>query len=110
MISYDNAHVSVRTYKDAIKCTCEIDDQFTADLLIKLRKMEVVHIDWAEMQRSLIEQIEFENYPANQIKGIQADSKLFDNHVKNANKFFNNTITEMLIMTGDVIHQNKGDK
>ena len=104
MISYDNAHVSVRTYKDAIKCTCEIDDQFTADLLIKLRKMEVVHIDWAEMQRSLIEQIELENYPANQIKGIQADSKLFDNYEKNANRFLIKNITIQIEQLCEVMY------
>ena len=42
--------------------------------------MEEVHIDWVEMQSSLIEQIDLENYQANQIESTQADSKLFDNY------------------------------
>jgi len=46
-----------------------VADQSTADLLLKILKMEEVHADWAEVQRAQIEQMGMENYLANQTAG-----------------------------------------
>lgn len=41
----------------------------TADLLTTILKMEEAHSDWAEKQRTQIEQMGLENYLANQTEG-----------------------------------------
>jgi bacterioferritin len=56
----------VGEYNDAIKLAREVDDQGTVDLLTKILKMEEGHVDWAEIQRSQIEQMGMENYLVNQ--------------------------------------------
>jgi bacterioferritin len=56
----------VSEYNDAIKLAREVDDQGTVDLLTKILKMEEGHVDWAEIQRSQIEQMGMENYLVNQ--------------------------------------------
>ncbi len=68
MISNDNndEHDAVRTYNAAIKLAHEVGDEGTVDLITKILKMEEGHVDWAEMQRSQIEQMGLENYLANQ--------------------------------------------
>ncbi len=58
---------AVHAYNNAIKLAREIDDQGTVDLLTKILKMEEVHVEWAEIQRTQIEQMGIENYLINQI-------------------------------------------
>jgi bacterioferritin len=57
---------AIRAYNSAIGLAQELADQATADLLIKILNMEEGHIDWAEIQRTQIEQMGLENYLANQ--------------------------------------------
>jgi bacterioferritin len=68
MISNDNNDEldAVRAYNEAIKLAREVDDQGTVDLLTWILKMEEGHVDWAEKQRSQIEQMGLENYLATQ--------------------------------------------
>jgi bacterioferritin len=58
---------AVHAYNNAIKLALESDDQGTVDLLTKILKMEEGHVDWAEIQRTQIEQMGIENYLVNQI-------------------------------------------
>ncbi len=53
---------AVLNYNNAIKLAREVGDQSTADLLTKILKMEEDHVDWAEIQRTQIEQMGLENY------------------------------------------------
>ena len=55
----------VKEYNDAIKLAREVDDQGSVDFLPKILKMEVGHLDWAEMQWVLVEQMGLENYLVN---------------------------------------------
>jgi len=68
MISNDNGDElnAVIAYNSAIKLAREVNDQGTVDLLTKILKMEEGHVDWAEIQRSQIEQMGMENYLVNQ--------------------------------------------
>jgi bacterioferritin len=68
MINNDNGDEldAIQSYNEAIKLAREVDDQSTVDLLTKILKMEEGHEDWAEIQRSQIEQMGMENYLANQ--------------------------------------------
>ena len=68
MINNDNGDEldAIQSYNEAIKLAREVDDQSTVDLLTKILKMEEGHEDWAEIQRSQIEQMGLENYLANQ--------------------------------------------
>lgn len=58
---------AVHAYNNAIKLARETDDQGTVDLLTKILKMEEGHVEWAEIQRTQIEQMGLENYLINQI-------------------------------------------
>ncbi|MEK9136105.1 MAG: bacterioferritin [Bacteroidota bacterium] len=60
---------AVRAYNQAIGLAHEVADQSTVDLLIRILKMEEGHVDWAEMQRTQIEQMGLQNYLANQSEG-----------------------------------------
>ena len=60
---------AVRAYNQAIGLAHEAADQATADLLLRILKMEEGHADWAEMQRAQIEQMGLQNYLANQTAG-----------------------------------------
>jgi bacterioferritin len=68
MVTYDEeAELSaVRDYNAAIRLAREAEDQATADLLTKILKMEEDHVDWAEVQRTQIEQLGLQVYLANQ--------------------------------------------
>lgn len=57
---------AVRAYNAAIRLAHDVDDQASVDLLTKILKMEEEHVDWAEQQRTQIEQMGLENYLANQ--------------------------------------------
>jgi len=60
---------AVGAYNDAITLAHQVADQSTAELLSKILLMEEGHSDWAEMQRSQIEQMGLENYLSNQTSG-----------------------------------------
>lgn len=72
MISNDDndEHDAVRTYNAAIKLAHEVGDEGTVDLLTKILKMEEGHVDWAEIQRSQIDQMGLENYLATQSEAV----------------------------------------
>lgn len=57
---------AIRAYNKGIALAHEVHDQSTGDLLTKILKMEEAHVDWAESQRSQIEQMGLANYLANQ--------------------------------------------
>jgi len=71
MIKNDNGDEldAVHKYNAAIQLGRQVDDQGTVELLTKILKMEEGHVDWAEMQRSQIEQMGLENYLVNQTVG-----------------------------------------
>jgi len=60
---------AVRSYNNAITLAREVADQATVDLLTKILNMEEGHVDWAEMQRTQIEQMGLENYLTKQTEG-----------------------------------------
>lgn len=60
---------AVKAYNDGIALAHTVGDQSTADLLTKILKMEEGHVDWAEKQRSQIEQMGLETYLSNQTAG-----------------------------------------
>jgi bacterioferritin len=63
---------AIRAYNDAIAMAREVRDQSTADLLTKILKMEEGHVDWAEIQRSQIDQMGLAQYLSNQTEGAAA--------------------------------------
>lgn len=70
MISNDDKDElnAVLAYNNAIKLAREVGDQGSVDLLTKILKMEEGHVDWAEIQRTQIEQMGLQNYLASQIE------------------------------------------
>jgi bacterioferritin len=60
---------AIRAYNVGIRLAREADDQGTADLLVKILKMEEAHVDWNEVQREQIAQMGLQNYLANQTSG-----------------------------------------
>jgi len=71
MIGHDQEAelAAARAYNAAISLAHEVADQATGDLLTTILKMEEEHGDWAEKQRTQIEQMGLENYLANQTQG-----------------------------------------
>ena len=63
---------AIRAYNEAIALARQVADNGTVDLLTKILKMEEGHVDWAEIQRSQIEQMGLENYLSNQTEGAEA--------------------------------------
>ena len=66
---------AAHAYNAAIRLAHEVDDQATADLLTTILKMEEGHVDWAEKQRTQIEQMGLENYLARQTEGAMGTAK-----------------------------------
>ena len=60
---------AIQAYNAGIRLAHEVDDQGTADLLIKILKMEEAHEDWNEQQRDQIAQMGLQNYLTNQTYG-----------------------------------------
>ena len=60
---------AIRAYNAGIRLAREVDDQGTADLLLKILKMEEDHVDWNERQRDQIAQMGLQNYLTNQAVG-----------------------------------------
>ncbi len=71
MVSNDQEAESgaIQAYNNGIALAREIGDNSTAELLTKILKMEEGHVDWAEIQRSQIEQMGLENYLSKQTGG-----------------------------------------
>jgi len=71
MIKNDNGDEldAVKKYNAAINLGREVNDQGSVDLLSKILTMEEGHVDWAEMQRTQVEQMGLENYLVNQTTG-----------------------------------------
>jgi len=57
---------AIRAYNKGIHLAHDVSDQATADLLTQILKMEEGHADWADVQRSQIDQMGLQNYLANQ--------------------------------------------
>lgn len=57
---------AVHSYNAAIHLARELEDHATAELLTTILKMEEGHFDWADQQRTQIEQMGLQNYLANQ--------------------------------------------
>jgi bacterioferritin len=60
---------AIKAYNAGVRLAREVEDQGTAELLIKILKMEEGHVDWAEAQRDQIAQMGLANYLANQSEG-----------------------------------------
>jgi len=58
---------AIKAYNKGIALAREVGDESTAELLTKILKMEEGHVDWAETQRSQIEQMGLESYLSNQV-------------------------------------------
>ncbi len=57
---------AVRAYNAGIALASEMGDESTGDLLTTILKMEEGHHDWAQKQRTQIQQMGLENYLSNQ--------------------------------------------
>jgi bacterioferritin len=57
-------------YNAAINLAREVADEGSVELLTKILKMEEGHVDWAEIQRSQIDQMGLEKYLANQVESV----------------------------------------
>lgn len=60
---------AVRAYNASIRLAHDVDDQVSVDLLTKILAMEEGHADWAEKQRTQIDQMGLENYLTIQTEG-----------------------------------------
>jgi bacterioferritin len=60
---------AVQAYDEGIALAYEVSDQASANLLLRIPKMEEGHADWAEIQRTQIEQMGRVNYLSNQTEG-----------------------------------------
>jgi bacterioferritin len=57
-------------YNAAIQLAHEVADEGSVELLTKILKMEEGHVDWAEKQRTQIDQMGMENYLTNQSESV----------------------------------------
>ncbi len=57
---------AIRAYNAGIGLATEVGDESTGDLLTTILKMEEGHHDWAQKQRTQIQQMGLENYLSNQ--------------------------------------------
>jgi bacterioferritin len=60
---------AVAAYNAGIKLAREVNDETTAELLVKILKMEEGHVEWAEKQRAQIAQMGLEGYLSLQSEG-----------------------------------------
>ena len=67
--SQDSEEAAVKAYNRAISAARQAGDEATAHLCLTILKMEERHMDWAERQRTQIEQMGLQNYLARQTKG-----------------------------------------
>jgi bacterioferritin len=59
---YEDELEAVKAYNETIKLCVQAGDNGTRELIDKILKDEESHVDWAEAQRDLIEQMGIENY------------------------------------------------
>lgn len=64
-VDQDSELDAVKAYNAGIALAREVEDNVTADLLVKILKMEEGHVEWAETQRDQIEQMGVQVYLAN---------------------------------------------
>lgn len=57
---------AIYSYNHAIDIARGFKDQGTVDLLTKILKMEEGHVDWADIQRTQMDQMGMQNYLVNQ--------------------------------------------
>ncbi len=57
---------AIRAYNAGIALASEVGDESTGDMLTTILKMEEGHHDWAQKQRTQIQQMGLENYLSNQ--------------------------------------------
>jgi len=57
---------AIRAYNAGVALSTEVGDESTGDLLTTILKMEEGHHDWAQKQRTQIQQMGLENYLSNQ--------------------------------------------
>jgi bacterioferritin len=62
---------AIHAYNAGIRIARDVDDHATADLLVKILKMEEEHADWGEIQQSQIEQMGLANYLTNQTEAAE---------------------------------------
>lgn len=62
----DAEQSAIRAYNAGIALATEVGDESTGDLLTTILKMEEGHHDWAQKQRTQIQQMGLENYLSNQ--------------------------------------------
>lgn len=63
----ENAELeAIKAYNAGIALAGEVEDESTGDLLVNILKMEEGHHDWANKQRTQIDQMGLENYLSNQ--------------------------------------------
>lgn len=67
--SEESEEAAVKAYNRAIGAARQAGDEGTADLCLKILRMEEGHMDWAERQRTQIAQMGLQNYLARQTKG-----------------------------------------
>jgi bacterioferritin len=60
---------AVAAYNAGIKLAREVSDEATAELLVKILKMEEGHVEWAEKQRAQMAQMGLESYLSLQSEG-----------------------------------------
>jgi bacterioferritin len=60
---------AVAAYNAGIRLAREVNDESTAELLVKILKMEEGHVEWAERQRAQIAQMGLESYLSLQSEG-----------------------------------------
>lgn len=60
-----------RAYNAGIRLAHDLDDQATADLLMRILKMEEGHVSWAEKQRAQITQMGLEGYLSIQVEDAE---------------------------------------
>jgi bacterioferritin len=60
---------AVAAYNAGIKLAREVSDEATAELLVKILKMEEGHVEWAEKQQAQISQMGLEGYLSLQSEG-----------------------------------------
>jgi bacterioferritin len=60
---------AVAAYNAGIKLAREVNDEATAELLVKILKMEEGHVEWAEKQKAQFSQMGLEGYLSLQSEG-----------------------------------------
>ncbi|MBE0409716.1 MAG: bacterioferritin [Anaerolineales bacterium] len=68
----DDELLAVEAYNKGIALAGDVADESTADLLLKILKMEEDHVDWAEKQETQIEHMGLDGYLSVQTEGASS--------------------------------------